>query len=102
LAALGAAGREGRGLLAERIRQAQDLFAPLRRTSFYLSKLGVVAGSRRARHGRSLVREYLRAGASAGYRRFRLDVWAENRPAVELYRGFGFDVRRRSADHPPA
>jgi ribosomal protein S18 acetylase RimI-like enzyme len=60
----------------------------------------VVAGSRRARHARGLVRVYRRAGASAGYRRFRLDVWAENRPAVELYRGFGFDVRRRSANHP--
>jgi hypothetical protein len=33
-------------------------------------------------------------GAADGFRRFRLDVWAENRPAIGLYRAFGFQVVR--------
>jgi ribosomal protein S18 acetylase RimI-like enzyme len=98
LAALQAAGRDGRSLLAERIQQGQDLFAPVAVNEFYLSRLWVAIGSRRAGHGVRILREYLRTGMAQGFRRFRLDVWAENRPAVELYRTFGFDVIRESSN----
>jgi ribosomal protein S18 acetylase RimI-like enzyme len=98
LAALQAAGRDGWSLLAERIRQGQDLFAPVAANEFYLSKLWVATGSRGAGHGVRILEEYLRTGMAQGFRRFRLDVWTENRPAVELYRAFGFDVLRESSN----
>jgi ribosomal protein S18 acetylase RimI-like enzyme len=98
LAALEAAGRAGRNLLAERIRVGQHLFAPIAADEFYLSKLGVASRFRRAGHGARILREYVGTGLERGFRRFRLDVWAENRPAVELYRTFGFQVVREASD----
>ena len=98
LAALQAASQEGRSLLAERIRLGQNLFGPVAADEFYLSKLGVAAGFRGAGHGTKILQRYLGAGAAQGFRRLRLDVWAENRPAVALYRAFGFDVTRESSN----
>jgi ribosomal protein S18 acetylase RimI-like enzyme len=92
LAALQAAGRQGQSLLRERIREGRDLFGPVAADDFYLSKLGVARGFRRAGYGAKILQEYLDRGAANGFRRFRLDVWAENRPAIALYRSFGFQV----------
>jgi ribosomal protein S18 acetylase RimI-like enzyme len=98
LAALQAAGRDGRGRLAERIRVGQHLFARVAADEFYLSRLGVATAFRGAGHGASILRKYLDTGVAGGFRRFRLDVSAENRPAVELYRAFGFQVIREASD----
>jgi ribosomal protein S18 acetylase RimI-like enzyme len=98
MAALQAAGRDGRSLLAERIRQSQELFAPVAEDESYLSKLWVASRFRRAGHGIRILREYLRTGMAQGFRRFRLDVWAQNRPAVELYLAAGFVVLRESSN----
>jgi ribosomal protein S18 acetylase RimI-like enzyme len=97
LAALQAASQEGRRTLASRIRQSQELFGPVGVDEFYLSKLWVAAGFRRAGHGTRILQEYLRTGMAQGFRRFRLDVWAQNRPAVELYLAAGFGVLRQSS-----
>jgi ribosomal protein S18 acetylase RimI-like enzyme len=97
LAVLQEAGRDGWGRLAERIGQSKELFGPVAEDEFYLSKLWVARGSRRAGHGVRILREYLRTGVDAGFRRFRLDVWAQNRPAIELYLGSGFAVLRESS-----
>jgi ribosomal protein S18 acetylase RimI-like enzyme len=96
LAALQAAGRDGRTLLAERIRQSQKLFPSVTEDDFYLSKLWVVSEFRRAGHGIRILREYIHTGMAHGFRRCRLDVWAQNRPAVELYLAAGFAVVRAS------
>jgi ribosomal protein S18 acetylase RimI-like enzyme len=98
LAALQAAGREGRSLVAERIQQGRELFAPVAEDEFYLSKLWVASRFRRAGHGGRLLREYVRTGMAQGFRRFRLDVWAQNRPAVELYLTAGFAVLLESSN----
>jgi ribosomal protein S18 acetylase RimI-like enzyme len=98
LAALQAAGREGRSLLASRIRQSRELFGPVAADAFYLSKLWVAAGSRRAGHGTRILQEYLRTGTALGFRRFRLDVCAENRAAIGLYLASGFTVLRESGN----
>jgi ribosomal protein S18 acetylase RimI-like enzyme len=97
LAALQAVDRSGRSLLAERIRQGQDLFSPVAPDEFYLSKLWVATGFRRAGHGTDIVQEYVRVGRAQGFRRFRLDVQAENQPALGLYRSLGFGVLGESA-----
>jgi ribosomal protein S18 acetylase RimI-like enzyme len=98
LAALQVAGREGRTLVAERIQQGRELFAPVAKDELYLSKLWVASSYRRAGHGDRLLREYVRTGMAQGFRRFRLDVWAQNRPAVELYLSAGFAVLRESSN----
>ena len=98
LAALQAAGRERRSLVAERIQQGREFFAPVAKDEFYLSKLWVASGFRRAGHGGRLLREYVRIGMAQGFRRFRLDVWAQNRPAVGLYLSAGFAVLGESGN----
>jgi ribosomal protein S18 acetylase RimI-like enzyme len=52
------------------------------------------AALRRAGYGAKILQEYLDRGAADGFRRFRLAVWAENRPAIGLYRSFGFQAVR--------
>jgi ribosomal-protein-alanine N-acetyltransferase len=94
LAALQAAGRQGQSLLVERVRDGRDLFGPVAADEFYLSKLGVASEFRRAGYGAKILQEYIYRGAANGFRHFRLDVWAENRPAIGLYRSFGFRVAR--------
>jgi ribosomal protein S18 acetylase RimI-like enzyme len=42
--------------------------------------------------GRAITEEYLRSGFAVGFRRFRLDVSADNGHAVEIYRSLGFVV----------
>jgi ribosomal protein S18 acetylase RimI-like enzyme len=96
LAALQAAGRDGRNRLAERIQQSQELFTSVAEDDLYLSKLWVASGFRRAGYGIRILREYIHTGMAHGFRRFGLDVWAQNRPAVELYLAAGFAVGRES------
>jgi ribosomal protein S18 acetylase RimI-like enzyme len=98
LAALQAANWEGRSVLASRVRQSQKLFGPVAADEFYLSKLWVAAGSRRAGHGARILQGYLRTGLAHGFRRFRLDVCAQNRAAVGLYLASGFAVLRESGN----
>jgi ribosomal protein S18 acetylase RimI-like enzyme len=94
VAAMEAAGREGRGRLLARMREAHELFAPVPADVFYLSKMGVVTAARGAGRGGRLVREYLSTGTALGFRRFCLDVCAGNTAAVRLYRAAGFRVGR--------
>jgi ribosomal protein S18 acetylase RimI-like enzyme len=98
LAALQAASREGRRTLASRIRQSQELFGPVAVDEFYLSKLWVAAGFRRAGHGARILQEYLRTGRAHGFRRFRLDVDVQNRAAVGLYLASGFAMLPESGN----
>ena len=57
----------------------------------------MVAAVRGAGFGRVLVQEYLREGATRGFRLFRLDVSAANHPAVRLYRALGFTTERAAS-----
>ncbi|MGH3043049.1 MAG: GNAT family N-acetyltransferase [Gaiellaceae bacterium] len=84
--------RSGRAALVERIQTANALFAPVGPEDFYLSKIGVLPGHRGMGLGRTLMAEFLAAGRAAGSSRFRLDVSADNEPAVCLYRSLGFVV----------
>jgi ribosomal protein S18 acetylase RimI-like enzyme len=81
-----------RALLVERLAGAKALFAPVEPEEWYLSKIAVVRRLRGQGVGRALADEYVRAGVDAGFRRFRLDVAAENDHAVQIYRSLGFVV----------
>src|SRR5918999_1419905 len=65
---------------------------PVAPRDWYLSKVAVVDAHRARGLGRALVEEYLAAGLAAGFRRFRLDVSADNDQAVRIYRSLGFRV----------
>lgn len=84
-------GKERAALLA-RLVAVRKLFPRVTSDEFYLSKIGVTADLRGKGLGRVLVLKYLADGHAAGFRRFRLDVSAENKPALRLYDALGFRV----------
>jgi ribosomal protein S18 acetylase RimI-like enzyme len=92
LALLTEAERSSRTALAERLRAVRSLFAPVGTGEWYLSKIGVVPNERRRGLGRRLVEAYLRSGEELACERFRLDVNADNLPAIKLYESLGFRV----------
>jgi ribosomal protein S18 acetylase RimI-like enzyme len=85
-----------RAALHDRIEVSKDLFAPVGAVEFYLSKMGVVPAHRGKGLGRVLANAFLAAGHAAGFSRFRLDVSADNEPAVRLYASCGFRVESES------
>lgn len=85
-----------RAALHERIEVSKDLFAPVGPDEFYLSKMGVLPAHRGKGLGRALTNAFLAAGRAAGFARFRLDVSADNEPAVRLYASSGFRVESGS------
>jgi ribosomal protein S18 acetylase RimI-like enzyme len=97
LAALVEAGEE-RPAFLKRISAARRLFLPVRDDSFYLSRIAVVPRLRCRGIGGRVMVEFLRHGRSEGFRRFDLDVAADNEAAIRLYKSFGFRVEatRRS------
>jgi ribosomal protein S18 acetylase RimI-like enzyme len=92
VALLAETGRSGaaRTALVERVEASKELFARVSPDEFYLSKIGVVGEHRGKGLGRALMLEYLAGGRKAGFSSFRLDVAAENEPAIRLYRTLGF------------
>jgi ribosomal protein S18 acetylase RimI-like enzyme len=96
VATMQAVGPDERGSLVARMRSARGLFATVSPQELYLSKMGVVRDHRGSGHGAAILRRFLDAGVAKGFRRFRLDVWAGNRPAIHLYEAAGFQVVRES------
>lgn len=89
VSAMAGAGAQ-RALLMNRIRQASRLFEEVAADEFYLSKIGVRPEMRRSGHGRELVQEYIEAGLRGGFHRFSLDVSADRKHAIGMYRSAGF------------
>lgn len=81
-----------RSELMHRMQKTRDLFSPVEDDEFYLSKIGVTRERRGQGLGKRCVEHYLAAGAEAGFRRFRLDVSAQNEPAINLYTSLCFEI----------
>jgi ribosomal protein S18 acetylase RimI-like enzyme len=92
VASIRAVGRAGIASLRERLEAARLLFPPPEPGELYLSKMGLLQEYRGAGRGRALLEEFLAASRARGFRRFRLDVWTQNRPALCLYRSVGFET----------
>lgn len=87
---------EDRPALLERLALTRSLFAPVDEEAYYLSKIGVHPGERGQDHGRALLEHFVATGKEKGFRRFRLDVSADNEPACALYLRVGFRVVHES------
>jgi ribosomal protein S18 acetylase RimI-like enzyme len=73
-----------------RLRRLRAAFPPIVGEDFYLRVLGLAPRLRHKGLGPVLVARYLADGERAGFSRFRLEVHAENTPAVRLYEKAGF------------
>ena len=78
--------------LVERVRASQALFPSPSEDEWYLSKMGLLPEFRGRALGAALVQRYLEAGSEHGFARFRLDVSADNAPALAAYHAAGFEV----------
>jgi ribosomal protein S18 acetylase RimI-like enzyme len=87
---------EDRPALALRLANVSELMPPVGDDEYYLSKLGLAQKFRGKRLARTLVDRYIEDGLHLGYSRFRLDVHADNEPAIRCYCSVGFRTDRRS------
>jgi ribosomal protein S18 acetylase RimI-like enzyme len=92
LALMTSVAREAWGRVEQKATIARELFPPVESDDYYLSKMGVVPERRGRGHGAAIAAEYVEAGVRHGFRRFRLDVWAENSAAIRLYESLGFET----------
>ena len=90
------ANSQRRSDLIARMESVRGLFPRVASDEFYLSKMAVAPDFRRTGLGRRMVSEYLSVGRAAGFRRFKLDLWAENRGALRLCESLGFKVVQES------
>lgn len=90
-------GREQREAIVKRLELTRHLFPPVEERDFYLSKIWVDPEHRGAGYGRALMESYVSTGRARGFTQFRLDVRADNEPAIHVYRFFGFKELRESS-----
>ena len=84
--------QEERRELTARLHASRGLFAPVEPRQLYLSKIGVLPEHRAKGLGGVLLDDFIRVGFEQTYDALRLDVWADNEPAVRLYRARGFET----------
>jgi ribosomal protein S18 acetylase RimI-like enzyme len=85
-------GAEAEAVIEEVLPVARRLFPPVAHDAFYISRVVVDPSRRGAGLGRALVERTIEARRAQGFKRFRLDVSADNEPALRAYRALGFQV----------
>lgn len=89
-----------REALRGRVAESRQLFDPVSGSDYFLSKIGVTAEFRGQRVAGILLDSFLDEGVAIGYGRFRVDVSADNEPAIALYRSRDFrTVHERRLHH---
>lgn len=79
----------------ERIDHMRDFYDARVEDSWYLDSLGIYERFRRKRVARRLMELTLERAGKEGFRILSLIVFADNLPALGLYRSYGFRVDRR-------
>ena len=65
-----------------------------------LARVAVAPGERGRGFGTALLRAVIDTARSLDVRRLELNVYADNRPAVQLYRSAGFEAQAPSTERP--
>jgi ribosomal protein S18 acetylase RimI-like enzyme len=94
MALLGREPTERRPLQAIELREEFSSWPPVAQNTYYLSHLGINPEFRGRGLGRYIVASFLEQGRAESFKRFQLNVFAENEPAVRLYTSVGFVVER--------
>ena len=89
-------GAEADEVIGEVLPVARQLFPPVAPDAFYISRVVIDPARRGAGLGRALVEKTLERRRTKGFRRFRLDVSADNEAALRTYRALGFEVMETS------
>jgi ribosomal protein S18 acetylase RimI-like enzyme len=95
LAAVAATPSGRRSSLLSRLRLGRGLLPEPLSDDLYLSRMGVVEHARGRGYGKAILLAHLQHGIRQGFRRFSLDVYSGNTPAIGLYRSVGFRPERR-------
>jgi len=82
--------------LQGRFAAARELFPHVAEDAYYLSKIWVNPAFRGKGYGWKILQGFLGEGRGKGFVSFRLDVAANNFPAIRLYRSCGFQILRQS------
>jgi len=90
-------GSSQREMILQKIEIIRAMTPAVKSDEFYLRSLSVDETHRGRGLGRALVKQFINAGLSEGFARFRLDVRGDNIPAISLYRGFGFNISEEFA-----
>ena len=94
VALLSGVDMERRVAFAKKIREAFSVFPPIPPDAYFLSRMGISPEYRGRGLGSYVVGSFLEQGRAEGFNHFQLHVFAENEPAVRLYRSSGFVVER--------
>jgi ribosomal protein S18 acetylase RimI-like enzyme len=79
-------------IVAQTIEVSRELFPEVEDDVFYISRVAVAPERRGQRLGRSLLGHAIEAQRARGVTRFRVDVSADNAPAIRLYESLGMRV----------
>lgn len=90
-------GAEADEVIEQVVTASRELFPPVADDEYYISRVAVSPDRRGQGLGRLLVRQALEDARAAGFRRFRLDVSADNQGAIRAYQATGFSVAKTSA-----
>lgn len=89
-------GPEAEQVIEQVIEAARELFPPVAADEFLISRVAVDPLRRGQGLGRALVAHAVAAKRDEGFRRFRLDVAADNASAIRAYRAAGFELAATS------
>lgn len=92
LALLQQTSADRRSHLKQKLERLADLTSPVMDDDYYIRTVAVDATQRGQGIGRRIVEHALSEGHEAGFKRFRLDVDANNDAALTLYRSLGFET----------
>jgi ribosomal protein S18 acetylase RimI-like enzyme len=93
------AGPESEEVVAQVVPASRELFPPVADDELYISRVAVDPSRRGQGLGRKLVAHTMETFRAQGFRKFRLDVSADNRAAVRAYQAAG--LRVVSTNHSP-
>jgi ribosomal protein S18 acetylase RimI-like enzyme len=93
-------GPEAERVIEDVVAAARELFPPVGADQYLVSRVAVDPRRRGQGLGRALVAHAVETKRTEGFRRFRLDVAADNASAIRAYQAVGFAITSTSRHAP--